>query len=96
MNKHQIKDIKSDIRTSRKLNMEEIYLMAKYCLSTYFYSIKTFGRKSEVTRGVTKAWRTFKDTLAEEDYLTSLMTFLERKLKMFMVKKLMLQRLGHF
>ena len=73
MNKHQIKDIKSDIRTSRKLNMEEIYLMAKYCLSTYFYSIKTFGRKSEVTRGVTKAWRTFKDTLAEEDYLTSLM-----------------------
>lgn len=63
--------IKDDIKNSRKENINEIWLMAKYCLETYIHSIWVFGIDSSVTKKVREIWKNFLGVLKEERLLTN-------------------------
>lgn len=69
MNKYEIKSVRADIWATKRENIEEVFKMAKYCLSAYMYSLNVFGLHSGVTKGAIYTWKDFLAILKEEKNL---------------------------
>lgn len=73
MNKIEKKDIIDDIRNYKRQNIEEVLRMAYYTLSSYLYSLMTFGYQHEVTNKASNIWNSFISNLREERKLMNLL-----------------------
>lgn len=69
MNRAELQDIKSDIFKTNLENIEELYLIAKYCLETYLESIFAFGLKSDASAEIYAVFKEFKAIISEEAFL---------------------------
>lgn len=69
MNELELKDLKNDIKEIKYKNIEEIFLMAKYCLIAYAKSIFAYGRNHFITLEVIQVWKEFFKIIMEEKYI---------------------------
>lgn len=71
MNDLELRDLKEDVRGIYYQNIEEIFLMTKYCLIAYAKSIFTYGRKHFITQEIVQVWKEFFKIILEEKYILS-------------------------
>ena len=62
----ELKILKDDVKDICYQNIEEVFLMAKYCLIAYVKSVMSFGRDHFVTLEVIRVWKEFLSIIREE------------------------------
>ena len=58
-----------EILETKKLNIEELYLIVKYAMGAYIGAVKTFGFRGDVSKKSLRVIRDFWKVLREENYL---------------------------
>ena len=59
MNLQEIENLKDDIKDIKKENMEELFLITKYCFSTYIKSSIIYGINHYITKDVINILKEF-------------------------------------
>ncbi len=69
MEKREQRMLKAEIKDISYLNIEEQFLMFKYCLLSFINSLSVYGYRDPITQEVRMIWQNFKKNILEEKSL---------------------------